>query len=58
MCGRADALTIPKLLLILEVVRYLKRHAEVAGQPPNASSPAVRTRTPVGIARGYVGGAV
>lgn len=33
--------TIPELLLILEAVRHLKRHAEVAGRPANASSPAV-----------------
>jgi hypothetical protein len=33
--------TIPELLLILEVVRYLKRHAEVAGRSANSSSLAV-----------------
>ena len=34
--------TIPELLLILEVIRYLKRHAEVAGQAANAWSELTR----------------
>lgn len=34
------ALTVPELLLVLEVVRYLKRHAGVANQRSDASSTA------------------
>jgi hypothetical protein len=37
--------TIPELLLILEVVRYLKRHIGVGNQPPHASFPVVGART-------------
>jgi hypothetical protein len=39
-------LTIPELLLILEVVRYLKRHAGVADaiQSLDSSSPTVQQR--------------
>lgn len=39
---RHNSLTIPKLLLILEVVRHLKCHTVFAGQPPNSLSPATQ----------------
>jgi hypothetical protein len=44
--------TVPELLLILEVIRHLKRHAEVAGNPANASSLVVLGRLYVAAA-GY-----
>ncbi len=35
-------LTVPELLLILEVVRHLKCHTVCAGQPPKSLSPATQ----------------
>ena len=45
-----NSLTIPELLLILEVVRHLKCHTVFAGQPPKSLSPA--KQAPEVIVRG------
>lgn len=40
--GLPGALTIPELLLILEIIRHLKCHVVVAGLLPKSSSPAMK----------------
>ena len=40
--GLPDALTIPELLLILEIIRHLKCHVVVAGLLQQSSSPAIK----------------
>lgn len=53
--GSQTALTIPELLLILEVVRHLKCHTVVAGGLSESSSPSTQALNSMGQRRKAVG---